>query len=122
MARLTRTLLVAVLVGVFAAPTLAHDFWINKKAYKNIFGEWCCGANDCGEMVSGKVTPGPAGYEVDGVFRIDYTVNAERTVKDVPFRGVIPYAEALPSPVETFSMCFKPDGGRRCFFAPPSGS
>jgi hypothetical protein len=31
----------------------------------------------------------------------------------------IPFAEAQPSPDDAFWRCMRPDGSRRCFFAPP---
>jgi hypothetical protein len=31
----------------------------------------------------------------------------------------IPFAEAQPSPDGEFWRCRRPDGSRRCFFAPP---
>jgi hypothetical protein len=32
---------------------------------------------------------------------------------------LVPFSEAQPSPDGEFWRCKRPDGGRRCFFAPP---
>jgi len=42
---LVRLLLVPVLI--IASPVLAHESWINRGAFKNGAGEWCCGDYDC---------------------------------------------------------------------------
>ncbi|HZP75194.1 MAG TPA: hypothetical protein VFB45_03535 [Pseudolabrys sp.] len=34
----------------------------------------------------------------------------------------VPFAEAQPSPDGAYWRCKRPDGSRRCFFAPPPGS
>jgi hypothetical protein len=35
---------------------------------------------------------------------------------------MVPFSEAQPSPDGAFWRCKRPDGSRRCFFAPPPGS
>lgn len=81
------------------APAVAHDSWINRGGYKNGVGEWCCGEGDCFIVV-------PVRTERNGYYVLAYG-------------EVVPFSEALPSPDGKFWRCKKPDGSRRCFFAPP---
>jgi hypothetical protein len=37
-------------------------------------------------------------------------------------KEMVPFSEAQPSPDGAFWRCRRPDGSRRCFFAPPPGS
>ena len=73
--------------------------WINHGQKRNAAGEWCCGEGDCFEIQPVRVTA--AGY---------YLPQTGETV---------PFAEAQPSPDGKFWRCKRPDGSRRCFFAPP---
>ena len=97
-----RRILVRALIAFVAATTvsaaLAHDSWISRNRLKNTAGEWCCGEGDC--FVQSTVKETRAGYLL---------MNGE----------VVPYLEAQPSPDGTFVRCQRPDGSRRCFFAPP---
>jgi hypothetical protein len=104
--RLTRASLVigfAVSVaGTFITPSSAHDSWISKGGLKNTAGEWCCGDYDCPVLnYSPRVTS--SGYQLE---------NGE----------VVPFAEVMPSPDSSFVRCHRPDGTRRCFFAPKPAS
>ena len=110
--------LALVFIVLFAAGALAHDSWISRGALKNPAGEWCCGAGDCGVMVKGGATPVSGGYQVDATFRI---LDGE-TAREVRVREFWPYRETLPSPDGAFWRCERPDGSRRCAFAPPPGS
>jgi hypothetical protein len=83
-----------------ASGALAHDSWISRGALRNGAGEWCCGDGDCPALnYTPRVTP--SGYQLE---------NGE----------VVPFSEAQPSPDGSFVRCHRPDGSRRCFFAPPS--
>ena len=85
---------------LFDSGALAHDSWISRGALRNGAGEWCCGDGDCPALnYTPRVTP--SGYQLE---------NGE----------VVPFAEAQPSPDGSFVRCHRPDGSRRCFFAPPS--
>jgi hypothetical protein len=95
---LARLLVVGGIVAV-ASPTLAHDSWISRGALRNGAGEWCCGDGDCSVVPSDQVKSSPAGYNL---------FNAE----------TVPYSEALPSLDGAYWRCKRPDGSRRCFFAP----
>jgi hypothetical protein len=96
----TRSLLVLVPSLLLATTALAHDSWISRGALRNGAGEWCCGDGDCPALnYTPRVTP--SGYQLE---------NGE----------VVPFAEAQPSPDGSFVRCHRPDGSRRCFFAPPS--
>jgi hypothetical protein len=83
-------------------PTPAHDSWINRGAYRNTAGEWCCGAGDCFPVAAEKVSVNGAGY----VLR-EYN------------NELVPFSESQPSPDGAFWRCKRADGTRRCFFAPP---
>jgi hypothetical protein len=97
-----------VLFVVFAClltvtPALAHESWISRGGFrgpKN--GEWCCGANDCFVVSSQSVRVNGVGYEL-------------------PTKETVPYEEAIPSIDGQYWRCQRPDGSRRCFFAPMMG-
>jgi hypothetical protein len=85
-----------------SSPALAHDSWISAGGYRNVAGEWCCGLGDCFVVPPENVKMSPAGYAmVDG--------------------ELVPFKEAQPSPDGAYWRCKRPDGTRRCFFAPPPG-
>jgi hypothetical protein len=108
----TRSLLVLVLSlllaqtllfgqALFLTPgALAHDNWISRGGLRNIAGEWCCGEGDC-----------PA---------LNYTPRVTASGYQLQNGEVVPFSEAQPSPDGSFVRCHRPDGSRRCFFAPPS--
>ena len=106
---------------------LAHGpaDWIMQGQHKNTAGEWCCGEADCFVVtgVATVTTPAP-GYRLkgsileDGRERPDDKDGRERP-DDNEF---IPRSEAQPSPDGQFWRCKRPDGSRRCFFAPPPNS
>ena len=78
----------------------AHDSWISRGALRNGAGEWCCGEGDCFVVPSDEVSMGATGYNIYG-------------------NEMVPFSEAQPSPDGAFWRCKRPDGSRRCFFAPP---
>jgi hypothetical protein len=82
----------------------AHDSWISRASYCNAAGEWCCGEGDCFVVPSEHVAVRGDGYHLYG---------------DVE---IVPFAEAQPSPDGAYWRCRRPDGSRRCFFAPPPNS
>ena len=50
-----------------ASPALAHDSWISAGGFRNIAGEWCCGAGDCAVIRLANVQMSGVGYHmVDG--------------------------------------------------------
>jgi hypothetical protein len=77
--------------------TLAHDSWISRGGHRNAAGEWCCGEGDCFVVPKERIMMTGEGYVI--------------------IHG--PLAEAQPSPDGEFWRCKRPDGSRRCFFAPP---
>lgn len=85
------------------APAPAHDFWIQRGGHRNAAGEWCCSEGDCFSFKASEVQASPAGYKL---------INGE----------IVPYNEAQPSPDGLYWRCMRPDGSRRCFFAPPGAS
>ncbi len=73
--------------------------WIQRGGLKNAAGEWCCGEGDCFEVEPVRVTAN--GYLI------------------MTTGELVPEREAQPSPDGRFWRCKRPDGSRRCFFAPP---
>jgi hypothetical protein len=96
----SRSLLVLIPALLFASAAPAHDSWISRGGHKNGAGEWCCGEGDCFAVPGQNVSATAQGYRL---------FNAE----------TVPYSEAQPSPDGAFWRCKRPDGSRRCFFAPP---
>ena len=97
---LARLFVVGALLAV-ASQTLAHDSWISRNALRNAAGEWCCGEGDCFMVPANQVNVTPAGYRLQA--------NGE----------IVPYNEVQPSRDGEYWRCKRPDGSRRCFFAPP---
>jgi len=101
--------LVGLLAGVclLGASTagFAHDSWISRGGYRSpLTDEWCCGKHDCFAIPSDKVTVGETGYKI-------------------PHMGeTVPFDHVLPSEDGKYWRCRRPDGTRRCFFAPRSSS
>lgn len=83
-----------------ASMALAHDNWISRGGLRNTAGEWCCGDGDC-----------PA---------LNYTPRITASGYQLQDGEVVPFSEAQPSPDGSFVRCHRPDGSRRCFFAPPT--
>jgi hypothetical protein len=98
--RFSARLLVVGVLSSIASQALAHDSWISRGAHRNGAGEWCCGEGDCFVVPGNQVNVTPAGYRL---------VNGE----------IVPFNEAQPSPDGEYWRCKRPDGSRRCFFAPP---
>jgi len=99
--RTSRALIAAAAIFSTTSIALAHDSWISRGGFRGPQNnEWCCGANDCFVVPSSSVRPGNAGFELS------------------PLQEVIPYKEALPSADGQYWRCHRPDGTRRCFFAP----
>jgi hypothetical protein len=113
---LTRTALVLMSALLITSFALAHDSWISRGGLKNAAGEWCCGEGDCfvipGDQVAyGIGTVASVGTQGDIVWGY--------TLFGVEF---VPESETMLSPDGAFWRCKRPDGSRRCFFAPPPGS
>jgi hypothetical protein len=89
-----------VLIGSTSTPASAHDSWISRGGLRNGAGEWCCGEGDCFIVPPKNVSTGVGGYTLFG-------------------QETVPYAETQPSPDGEYWRCKRPDGSRRCFFAPP---
>ncbi len=80
---------------------MGHESWISKGKFKNAANEWCCGDIDCVVIPEEQVHPNGVGY--------DLILERSETV---------PYGETLPSMDGKYWRCHRPDGSRRCFFAP----
>jgi hypothetical protein len=92
--------LVASAVFFVASDALAHDSWISRGGLRNPAGEWCCGEGDCFVVPNAQVSVSQAGYRLFST-------------------ETVPFSEAQPSPDGAYWRCKRPDGSRRCFFAPP---
>jgi hypothetical protein len=103
-------------VLLFSSVSVAHDSWISRGGLRNAAGEWCCGVGDCAVMDPKTVGFTSAGYSVSGFGTIEGTRQREF------YHELVPAHEAQPSPDGTFVRCKRPDGSRRCFFAPPPNS
>src|SRR4029077_1005318 len=94
--------LVALFLAAAPRPAHAHDSWISRGALKNAAGEWCCGTNDCQEL--------------------NYTPRSISGGVELDTGETIPQSDVMPLSPEGWVICRRPDGTRRCVFAPPSGS
>jgi hypothetical protein len=114
----TRIILACVVLFLVVAayPVRAHDSWISRGGLKNADGEWCCGVGDCAVMDPKSVGYTSAGYSVSGMGTISGTGRREF------YHEFIPEWEAQPSPDGSYWRCKRPDGTRRCWFAPPPPS
>ena len=100
---LMRSIVVLVPLLTIVSPAPAHDSWISRGGLKNAAGEWCCGDGDCFQIPPANINMNGKGYELYGM-------------------ELVPFSEAQPSPDGAYWRCKRPDGTRRCFFAPPPGS
>ena len=101
MSILARTLLASSLL-MLTTTVFAHDSWIQRGGHRNGAGEWCCGEGDCFVVPRDNISVTSQGYRLKGT-------DTE----------TVPYSEAQPSPDGAYWRCKRPDGSRRCFFAPP---
>src|SRR5262249_8458049 len=81
-----------VFVPLLSSSTLlsAHDSWINRGAFKNSSGEWCCGDYDCKSYT--KAASSAVGWVIDG--------------------ELVPFDEAMPvaPPDGQVTICRRPAG------------
>jgi hypothetical protein len=110
---LARLLLALAALVIVTPSLLAHDSWISRGGHRNPAGEWCCGAGDCALLDPKSVTLTSHGYTVSGWGTIEGDGRREF------YHEGVPEQEAQPSPDGAFWRCKRPDGSRRCFFAPP---
>jgi len=90
--------------------TLAHDSWISRGDHRNAAGEWCCGEGDCFVVPKERVMMTGDGYVI---------ILGPLAGIGPSMYEAVPFSEAQPSPDGEFWRCKRPDGSRRCFFAPP---
>ena len=94
-----RLSIIGIIVLISMTAALAHDSWIMRGGHRNAAGEFCCGEGDCFMVEPVRVTAN--GYLIMATGEL------------------VPEREAHPSPDGKFWRCKRPDGSRRCFFAPP---
>ena len=99
-----------VLTACVGGDSLAHDSWISRGNHRNGAGEWCCGAGDCFIVPKERVMMTGEGYVV---------IQGPLAGVGPQFHEAVPFSEAQPSPDGEFWRCRRPNGSRRCFFAPP---
>jgi len=91
-----------------ATGALAHDRWgtpnwiATEHFTSPIDGSHCCGINDCAELPIDDVEEKTTGYYIKHL------------------NELVPFREVQISRDGQYWRCKKPDGSRRCFFAPPS--
>src|SRR5437667_1525291 len=90
--------------------TFAHDSWISRGGHRNAAGEWCCGEGDCFVVPKERVMLTGEGYVI---------IHGPLAGIGPSMYEAVPFTEAQPSPDGEFWRCKRPDGSRRCFFAPP---
>lgn len=102
---------VVLLAMLIVTDALGHDEanWISKGGHRNAAGEWCCGVGDCLVVPKERVSITGEGYLI---------VHGPLAGMGPAQYEEIPFAEAQPSPDGEFWRCKRPDGSRRCFFAP----
>ena len=107
---LTRFALVFAGLAFVIPDTLAHDSWISRGDHRNAAGEWCCGEGDCFVVPKERVMMTGEGYVI---------IHGPLAGIGPSMYEAVPFSEAQPSPDGEFWRCKRPDGSRRCFFAPP---
>lgn len=101
---LCRLLSVVLCMQCVSFAAQAHDSWISRGGYRGpLNGEWCCGHDDCVTVPAQSIKQNGVGYELQNTSE------------------VVPYQETLPSIDGQYWRCHRPDGSRRCFFAPALG-
>jgi hypothetical protein len=108
----------------FVASVGAHDSWISAGGHRNAAGELCCGEGGCFVIPSIYVKTQADGYRVivrkDGLPPNPQGIDKRVSPFDPDIRTeIVPLSEAQPSPDGAYRRCKRPDGSRRCFFAPP---
>ena len=102
-------------------PTLSHDQWGNPNWIANghflspIDGSHCCGLSDCAVIDQENVQEIAGGLWVRGVV----TYGSGAGAISQALNELVPRAEIQVSRDGHYWRCKRPDGSRRCFFAPP---
>jgi hypothetical protein len=107
---LARLALVFATFVLIIPDSLAHDSWISRGGHKNAAGEWCCGDGDCFVVPKERIMMTGEGYVI---------IHGPLAGVGPQMYEAVPFTEAQPSPDGEFWRCKRPDGTRRCFFAPP---
>ena len=100
--------IIGIILAVLFWPMIARGHgdadWIRQEGHRNFAGEFCCGVHDC--------------FVVDDVA----LVTKPQSGYLLPGGEFVPQSEAKASRDGQYWRCKRPDGSRRCFFAPPPGS
>src|SRR5262245_11769942 len=106
---------------LLGSASFAHDHlglpnWIADGHFTSpIDGVHCCGVADCAVIDREDVREVGSGLHVRGV--VTYGSGAGAVSQEID--EIVPHAEVQPSRDGSYWRCKRPDGTRRCFFAPP---
>ena len=106
---------------ILSLPSAAHDQWGNPNwiakgnFYSPIDGSHCCGLADCAVVDEKSVTEVAGGLHIVGT--VTYGSGAGAVTQEL--NETVPHKEIQISRDGHYWRCKKPDGSRRCFFAPP---
>ena len=107
---LARLALIFAAFALIIPDSFAHDSWISRGGHKNAAGEWCCGHGDCFVIPKERIMMTGECYVI---------IHGPLAGVGPQMYEAVPFTEAQPSPDGEFWRCKRPDGSRRCFFAPP---
>ena len=115
--------LILAIAGLLSLASVApaHDQWGNPNWIANgsfvspIDGSHCCGLSDCAVIDQENVREIAGGLHVRGV--VTYGSGAGASSQSID--ELVPRPEIQTSRDGHYWRCKKPDGSRRCFFAPP---
>lgn len=119
------------LAGMLSSHAYSHDEhgnpnWIANGNYRSpIDAEHCCGISDCVAISADDVTKTAGGYHIRGLLtygieRREGIVITPGQMSNVWVDEDVPQAQVQVSRDGQYWRCKKPDGSRRCFFAPPN--
>lgn len=101
---------------VFGHDHMGNPNWIADGHFTSpIDGSHCCGIADCAVIHKEDIHVLPVGLHVRG--EVTYGSGAGAITEQID--EVVPTAEVQPSKDGQYWRCKRPDGSRRCFFAPP---
>lgn len=113
----------AAVVAVASLSAFAHDRhgtpnWIaNGHFVSPIDGSHCCGVADCVQVEPDYVREVAGGYWLNGPVTYPGATGKGDVIQLL--NEVVPHREVQQSRDGLYWRCKKPDGSRRCFFAPP---
>lgn len=108
-------------LALAAALARAHDHdpnWISQGGFSSpVDGTGCCDLFHCAAIEHADVREVAGGLHVRG----DMNYGSGDHGGPTPVDEIVPYPEVQHSRDGRYWRCKRPDGSRRCFFAPPQG-